>query len=244
MGNTSFFIHNQLLFFSFIIIILEVNIMSKYGKNNLINLEEKNEKVIDMNIIGITKKIGLEKTNLSKEFEKEDAVIIDMDKLSKDFYRNNSIIEKTITYLEEKYDIYITDLSAFFEALIKARKEVEQLDDPIYKAIEGEIDEIIKSNDNKDIIIVLEWELLPKTKYFSLSNYNVLLLPDNEIERKGTKKKKDMLEEDAQKISKKDACNINYENYKYDTIAIDLLDNAQNSLLKDFIIKELYNTKK
>ena len=97
-----------------------------------------------MNIIGITKKIGLGKTNLSKEFEKEDAVIIDMDKLSKDFYRNNSIIEKTITYLEEKYDIYITDLSAFFEALIKARKEVEQLDDPIYKAIEGEIDEIIK----------------------------------------------------------------------------------------------------
>ena len=66
-----------------------------------------------------------------------------------------------------------------------------------------------------------------------------MLLPDYEIESKGTKKKKDMLEEDAQKISKKDACNIDYEKYKYNTIAIDLLDNAQNSLLKDFIIKEL-----
>lgn len=197
-----------------------------------------------MNIIGITKQAELGKTTLSKEFEKENAIIIDMDKSSRDFYQNSKIIEETITYLEEKYDIYITELSAFFDTLITARKETKQLDDPIYKAIEAKIDEIIDSNNDKDAIIVLEWELLPKTKYFNLSNYNILLLPDNDISRKQTKRKKDILEEDVQRMNQKDNYPINYQNYKYDRIAIDLPDNAQISLLKDFIIKELNNVKK
>lgn len=192
-----------------------------------------------MNIIGITKKIGLGKTTLIQEFEKENAIILDIDEMSKDFYQNYNIIEETIDYLEEKYDKNVTDLNSFFESLMIARKEIEQLDDPIYKAIEAKIDEIINRNSSKDIIIVLEWELLPKTKYFNSSNYNVLLLPDNDMQRKETKFKKDILADDSQKASKKDACNIDYEKYKYDTIAIDLPDKAQNSLLKDFIIKEL-----
>lgn len=197
-----------------------------------------------MNIIGITRQMDLGKTALSKEFERENAIIIDIDKMSRDFYRNNKIIEETITYLEEKYNVYITELSTFFDALMKAREETKQLDDPIYKAMETKIDEMIHSNNSKDIIIVLEWELLPKTKYFGLSNYNVLLLPDNNMARKDAKRKRDILEEDGQKTSKKDSCNIDYQNYKYDTIAIDLPDNAQISLLKDFILRELNNKKK
>jgi len=93
-----------------------------------------------MNIIGITGQAGVGKTNLAKEFEKENAIVIDFDKISKEFYQDSSIIEQTLTYLEEKNDIYITDLSAFFDALMTARKEVKQLDDPIYKAVEAKID--------------------------------------------------------------------------------------------------------
>ena len=107
-----------------------------------------------MNIIGITGQEGVGKTTLAKEFEKENAIILDVDKISKDLYQNNDIIEKTIIYLEEKYDVYITELPAFFDTLITARKEIEQLNDPIYKAIEAKIDEIIDRNISKDTLIL------------------------------------------------------------------------------------------
>ncbi len=191
-----------------------------------------------MNIIGITGQAGVGKTNLAKEFEKENAIVIDVDKISRDFYQDKNIIEESLTYLEEKYDIYITELSTFFDTLITARKETKQLDDPIYKAIEAKIDGIIHNNNAKDTTIVLDWELLPKTKYFNLSNYNVLLLPDNDIVRKETVKKSDNFEYE-QKTNQNSKYDINYQNYKYNQTAINLYDNNQMSLLKDFIIREL-----
>ncbi len=191
-----------------------------------------------MNIIGITGQAGVGKTNLSKEFEKENAIVIDVDKISRDFYQDKNIIEESLIYLEEKYNIYITELSTFFDTLITARKETKQLDDPIYKAVEAKIDGIIHNNNAKDTTIVLDWELLPKTKYFNLSNYNVLLLPDNDIVRKETVKKSDNFEYE-QKTNQNSKYDINYQNYKYNQTAINLYDNNQMSLLKDFIIREL-----
>lgn len=191
-----------------------------------------------MNIIGITGQAGVGKTNLAKEFEKENAIIIDVDKISRDFYQDKNIIEESLTYLEEKYNIYITELSTFFDTLITARKETKQLDDPIYKAVEAKIDGIIHNNNAKDTTIVLDWELLPKTKYFNLSNYNVLLLPDNDIVRKEIVKKSDNFEYE-QKTNQNSKYDINYQNYKYNQTAINLYDNNQMSLLKDFIIREL-----
>ncbi len=191
-----------------------------------------------MNIIGITGQAGVGKTNLSKEFEKENAIVIDVDKISRDFYQDKNIIEESLIYLEEKYNIYITELSTFFDTLITARKETKQLDDPIYKAVEAKIDGIIHNNNAKDTTIVLDWELLPKTKYFNLSNYNVLLLPDNDIVRKETVKKSDNFEYE-QKTNQNSKYDINYQNYKYNQTAINLYDNNQMSLLKDFIMREL-----
>ena len=191
-----------------------------------------------MNIIGITGQAGVGKTNLSKEFEKENAIVIDVDKISRDFYQDKNIIEESLIYLEEKYNIYITELSTFFDTLITARKETKQLDDPIYKAVEAKIDGLIHNNNAKDTTIVLDWELLPKTKYFNLSNYNVLLLPDNDIVRKETVKKSDNFEYE-QKTNQNSKYDINYQNYKYNQTAINLYDNNQMSLLKDFIMREL-----
>ncbi len=192
-----------------------------------------------MNIIGITGQAGVGKTNLAKEFEKENAIVIDFDKISKEFYQDSSIIEQTLTYLEEKNDIYITDLSAFFDALMTARKEVKQLDDPIYKAVEAKIDGMIDNNSTKDTTIVLDWELLPKTKYFNLSNYNVLLLPDNEIVQKETITKNGNFQYGQQKTKENSKYNINYQNYKYNQTAINLNTDNQMPLLKDFIMRKL-----
>lgn len=194
--------------------------------------------LINMNIIGITGQEGVGKTNLTKEFEKENAIVIDIDKISKDFYQDSSIIEQTLAYLEEKKDSYITELSTFFDTLKTARKETEQLDDPIYKAVEAKIDGIIDSNSTKDATIVLNWELLPKTKYFNLSNYNVLLLPDNDMVRKQSTKKREILEYE-QKTNQNSEYDINYQNYKYNQTAINFHDDNQMALLKDFIIREL-----
>lgn len=52
-------------------------------------------------------------------------------------------------------------------------QNMKQLSDITWKAMESIIDNFIEENKNK--IIVLDWILIPKTKYFNVSNINILV---------------------------------------------------------------------
>lgn len=53
------------------------------------------------------------------------------------------------------------------------QQNMKQLSDITWKAMESIIDNFIEENKNK--IIVLDWILIPKTKYFNVSNINILV---------------------------------------------------------------------
>ncbi len=56
------------------------------------------------------------------------------------------------------------------------QKKMKQLSDITWKAMEKIIDDFIEENKNK--IIILDWILMPKTKYFSVSDINILVQSD------------------------------------------------------------------
>ena len=55
-------------------------------------------------------------------------------------------------------------------------QNMKQLADITWNAMESLIDKFIAENKNK--IIILDWILIPKTKYFNISNINILIQSD------------------------------------------------------------------
>ena len=53
---------------------------------------------------------------------------------------------------------------------------MKQLSDITWDVMENIIDNFIEENKNK--IIILDWILIPKTKYFNISNTNILVQSD------------------------------------------------------------------
>lgn len=123
---------------------------------------------------------------------------------------------------------------------MSTRKDSETLEDPLYKAIESELDSIINSKETS--IIVLDWALLPKTKYFQMCDYNILLLPVNDVKRKEAVLKRDNLQ-DTTRLDRRDRYGVDYRNYKFDKIVINQYDSKQFAVLKRSILEELETSK-
>lgn len=79
--------------------------------------------------------------------------------------------------------------------------------------MEKSIDNIIKQNTNK--LIILDWQLLPKTKYFNLCDIKILLDIPYEI------RKKRVIERDKitnEYFDIRDRSSYNYDNIDFDYI--------------------------
>lgn len=82
--------------------------------------------------------------------------------------------------------------------------------------MEIEIDNII--NNNKDKIIIIDWILLPKTKYFNNCDIKILIDIPYSI-RKDRVLKRDQIEEDIFILREK--ASISYQNNEFDLILND-----------------------
>lgn len=59
------------------------------------------------------------------------------------------------------------------DLIFNNHQNMKQLSDITWESMENIIDDFIKENKNK--IIILDWILMPKTKYFNVSNINILV---------------------------------------------------------------------
>ena len=105
------------------------------------------------------------------------------------------------------------------------KNEMKKLENITWDYMEKEIDKIIFNN--KDKIIILDYLLLPKTKYFNSSNLKILLDIPYEI-RKERVMKRDNITEEA--FNLRESASINYDEFEFDIIIKD--ENIKKKVLK------------
>ena len=166
-------------------------------------------------IISICGKSGSGKSTLAKRIieERKNVIHIDIDKIAHQVLT----IPKVKQQLQEQFKDVLTDNEVDRKKLgpivFSSTKNMDILTQITWPHMEQEIDRII--SENKDKIIILDYLLLPKTKYFEQSDLKILLDIPKDI-RKQRILKRDNITED--KFDLRDSSSIEYDKDEFDFI--------------------------
>ena len=169
-------------------------------------------------IIGIAGKSGSGKTTLARQIQEEKrGVHIDVDKIAHKVLLKDEV-KKELVKIYGKKILYMNEIERKYlrEIVFQSRNEMKKLSSVIWSYMEVEIDNII--NNNKDKIIIIDWILLPKTKYFNNCDIKILIDIPYSI-RKDRVLKRDQISEDIFILREK--ASISYQNNEFDLIIND-----------------------
>lgn len=107
----------------------------------------------------------------------------------------------------------IVDRKKLGEIVFDSRKEMNKLSSITWSYMQIEIDNFF--NENKDKIIILDWLLLPITKYFDMCDIKILINIPYEI-RKERAMKRDNISSDAFDLREK--ASINFDESIFDCV--------------------------
>lgn len=174
-------------------------------------------------IIGICGKSGSGKSTLANkiiELTKKTVVHLNIDKIGHDVLLIDTVKEELIkSFGSTIIDKDIIDRKKLSEIVFESKIEMGKLTDITWKYMQIEIDKFL--NDNKDKIIILDWILLPITKYFNICNLKILLDIPYEV-RKSRAIKRDNISESAFDLREKASINYNNEDFDYVLNLIDI----------------------
>ena len=166
-------------------------------------------------IISICGKSGSGKSTLAKKIieERKNVIHIDIDKIAHQVLTIPIVKQQ----LQEQFKDVLTDNEVDRKKLgpivFSSTKNMDILTRITWPHMEQEIDRII--SENKDKIIILDYLLLPKTKYFEQSDLKILLDIPKDI-RKQRILKRDNITED--KFDLRDSSSIEYDKDGFDFI--------------------------
>lgn len=166
-------------------------------------------------IISICGKSGSGKSTLAKKIieERKNAIHIDIDKIAHQVLT----IPEVKQQLEEQFKNVLTnnevDRKKLGPIVFLSQENMDILAQITWPYMEQEIDRMI--NQNKDKIIILDYLLLPKTKYFEQSDIKILLDIPKDV-RKERIVKRDNISED--KFNLRDSSSIEYDKEKFDYV--------------------------
>ncbi len=166
-------------------------------------------------IISICGKSGSGKSTLAKRIieERKNVIHIDIDKIAHQVLTIPIVKQQ----LQEQFKDVLTDNEVDRKKLgpivFSSTKNMDILTRITWPHMEQEIDRII--SENKDKIIILDYLLLPKTKYFEQSDLKILLDIPKDI-RKQRILKRDNITED--KFDLRDSSSIEYDKDEFDFI--------------------------
>lgn len=166
-------------------------------------------------LIGLCGKSGSGKSTISNYLKEEiGAIHCDIDKIGHyvltlpNVQRN--LIDSFGIEIYENDKINRKKLGKIVFNSIDKMKLLEQI---TWKYMEIEIDKII--NENKDKIIILDWQLLPKTKYLNLCDLKILIDIPYEIRKQRIFKRDNINEE---KIEEREKASITYNKNDFDYV--------------------------
>lgn len=186
-------------------------------------------------LVGVVGKSGAGKSSFVRRLLEIDNKIIhiDIDKIGHDILKDKeivahivgivkdpSVVENGVLNRKKVGNIIFNDLSKY-EEYYKYTEDIE------YKII----DEIIE--DNKDKVVMLDWILLDRTKYWNKLDYKILLDTDYEIRKYRVVNRDDISNEyfDLREVMKDD--------YNRDEIDIVIDGNNINDEVVEMILGEL-----
>lgn len=181
-------------------------------------------------IIGISGKSGSGKSTLARKIinkSNNKAIHLDIDKIGHSVLLLPEVKEELIkSFGESIIQKNNIDRKKLGEIVFASRKEMNKLSDITWKYMQIEIDNFLNIHKNK--IIILDWLLLPITKYFAMCNIKILLDIPYDV-RKQRAMKRDNITKEAFDLREK--ASINFDESAFDYVIKD--DN--NEIIKRLV---------
>ena len=181
-------------------------------------------------IIGICGKSGSGKSTLARKIIKitnNNAIHLDIDKIGHNVLLLPEVKNELVNLfgkgiINEKN----IDRKKLGDIVFNSRFEMDKLSNITWKYMEIEIDKFIQ--DNRDRIIILDWLLLPNTKYLDLCDIKILLNIPYEIRKERAMKRDNIKEED---FDLREKASIEYNENDFDYILVN--NNYTKRMVKD-----------
>ena len=169
-------------------------------------------------IISICGKSGSGKSTLARKIikEKKNGIHIDIDKIGHQVLDIPEVKQQLQEQFKDVLKDNKVDRKKLGPIVFPSPKNMDILTKITWPHMEQELERIIDSN--KDKVIILDWLLLPKTKFFKQSDIKILLDIPYEV-RKQRILKRDSISED--KFSLRDSSSIEYNQNDFDFVIAD-----------------------
>lgn len=165
-------------------------------------------------IISICGKSGSGKSTLAKRLMNENSSYLEIDKVGHKVLTLREVQEELIkNFGNEVVKLNVVDRKKLGEIVFNKRKEMSKLADITWKYMEREIDVFLENN--KDKRIILDYLLLPLTKYFEMSDIKILLDTPLEERLKRTIKRDNITKEE---FLLREKASIQYDESKFDYV--------------------------
>jgi len=166
-----------------------------------------------MKIIGITGKSGSGKTTFASLLAKKlNCEHIDIDKIGHQALYEPEILSRLCdtfgnNILDETGHL---DRKKLGNIVFTKKEKMDELTDITWEYMQQQLDLILSQNHD---FIILDWILLPNTKYFEKCDFNILI-SSNDIQRKNKILERDNISEEY--FEKRDSASIDYSPFNFD----------------------------
>ncbi len=177
-------------------------------------------------LIGICGKSGSGKSSIANQIANnhENVVHLDIDTIAHKSHQDQFVKKELVeTYGEEILTNNQIDRKKLGKVVFSSREEMEKLKKITWNFMEKEIDDFLFQN--KDKIIILDYILLPLTKYLNMCDIKILLDIPYEIRKERVLARDNITEES---FLLRDASSIEYNKDEFDIV----INNAKEDILR------------